>query len=302
MVKLTVAPSGRVSAATVTGKFAGTPSGSCVESAVKSAKFAPSAGPDLRLPRPAALMSDARRGARAACARRWARSGCTSSCRSARPASIGPGVRPAAGALLPGPAAAVVVGDGGGAFFAGFQATAPATRPSSDRQSPGSTTPRASSAGGRRAGAGAAGASTWRSRSPEEHRRWLPFQRLGQVAGLPPPGPLGVQVHPRFGPWWGYRALIVVARSAGRRAAAVAPCARLCCPLRGCLSRRCAGRARAWTSTAAPATVWRSEACAAPLRLPASPASRPRAPLSRRPAGLPHGRPRCARIRRHYGR
>ena len=52
MVKLTVAPSGRVSAATVTGKFAGTPSGSCVESAVKSAKFAPSSGLTFDYPVP----------------------------------------------------------------------------------------------------------------------------------------------------------------------------------------------------------------------------------------------------------
>jgi hypothetical protein len=38
----------------------------------------------------------------------------------------------------------------------------------------------------------------------------LPFQRLGQAAGLGPPGPLGIQIHPRFGPWWAYRALIVL--------------------------------------------------------------------------------------------
>ncbi|HEX2657585.1 MAG TPA: hypothetical protein VHU40_04910 [Polyangia bacterium] len=36
----------------------------------------------------------------------------------------------------------------------------------------------------------------------------VPFQRLGQAAGLPGPGPLGLQVHPVFGPWWAYRALI----------------------------------------------------------------------------------------------
>jgi predicted Zn finger-like uncharacterized protein len=43
-VKVTVMPSGRVSNVVVTGKFAGTPSGSCVESALKTAKFNPSAG------------------------------------------------------------------------------------------------------------------------------------------------------------------------------------------------------------------------------------------------------------------
>ena len=45
----------------------------------------------------------------------------------------------------------------------------------------------------------------------------LPFQRLGRAAGLPPPGPLGVQVHPRFGPWWAYRALVALAVPVGER-------------------------------------------------------------------------------------
>jgi hypothetical protein len=37
----------------------------------------------------------------------------------------------------------------------------------------------------------------------------LPFQRLGRAAGLGDPGPLGIQIHPTYGPWWAYRALIV---------------------------------------------------------------------------------------------
>lgn len=37
----------------------------------------------------------------------------------------------------------------------------------------------------------------------------LPFQRLGRAAGLGGPGPLGIQIHPTFGPWWAYRALLV---------------------------------------------------------------------------------------------
>jgi hypothetical protein len=41
MVKLTVAPSGQVSKASVGGAFAGTPEGACVEAAVKSASFPP---------------------------------------------------------------------------------------------------------------------------------------------------------------------------------------------------------------------------------------------------------------------
>jgi hypothetical protein len=40
----------------------------------------------------------------------------------------------------------------------------------------------------------------------------IPFQRLGRAAGLGGPGPLGLQIHPTFGPWWAYRALIVVDR------------------------------------------------------------------------------------------
>jgi predicted Zn finger-like uncharacterized protein len=41
MAQISVASGGRVSSATVTGKFAGTPTGSCVEVAAKSAKFPP---------------------------------------------------------------------------------------------------------------------------------------------------------------------------------------------------------------------------------------------------------------------
>jgi hypothetical protein len=41
----------------------------------------------------------------------------------------------------------------------------------------------------------------------------IPFQRLGRAAGLGGPGPLALQIHPVFGPWWAYRALIVVDRA-----------------------------------------------------------------------------------------
>jgi hypothetical protein len=40
----------------------------------------------------------------------------------------------------------------------------------------------------------------------------IPFQRLGRAVGLGGPGPLGLQIHPVFGPWWAYRALVVVDR------------------------------------------------------------------------------------------
>ena len=38
----------------------------------------------------------------------------------------------------------------------------------------------------------------------------IPFQRLGRAAGLGAPGPLALQIHPEFGPWWAYRALVVL--------------------------------------------------------------------------------------------
>jgi ferredoxin len=41
----------------------------------------------------------------------------------------------------------------------------------------------------------------------------IPFQRLGRAAGLGDPGPLGLQIHPDFGPWWAYRAMIVLDRA-----------------------------------------------------------------------------------------
>jgi hypothetical protein len=50
MVNVVIAKSGKVSSATVTGKFAGTPTGACVEKAVKSASFPPSDG--LQTPYP----------------------------------------------------------------------------------------------------------------------------------------------------------------------------------------------------------------------------------------------------------
>ncbi len=50
MVNVAIGKSGKVTSATVTGKFAGTPTGACVEKAVKSANFPPSDG--LQTPYP----------------------------------------------------------------------------------------------------------------------------------------------------------------------------------------------------------------------------------------------------------
>jgi hypothetical protein len=44
MVNVVIGKNGKISSATVIGKFAGTPTGSCVEKAVKSASFPPSEG------------------------------------------------------------------------------------------------------------------------------------------------------------------------------------------------------------------------------------------------------------------
>ncbi len=48
---------------------------------------------------------------------------------------------------------------------------------------------------------------------PFDTRPLIPFQRLGRAAGLGEPGPLGLQIHPSYGPWWAYRALLIVDRA-----------------------------------------------------------------------------------------
>ncbi len=50
MVNVVIGKNGKVTSATVSGKFAGTPTGACVEKAVKSASFPPSDG--LQTPYP----------------------------------------------------------------------------------------------------------------------------------------------------------------------------------------------------------------------------------------------------------
>ena len=50
MVNIVIGKSGKVSSATVTGKFAGTPTGGCVEKAVKTATFPPSDGLTTQYP------------------------------------------------------------------------------------------------------------------------------------------------------------------------------------------------------------------------------------------------------------
>jgi ferredoxin len=112
--------------------------------------------------------------------------------------------------LLAGARAALLVGSGGRAFFDAFF----------DRRvadpDPGAANPldrytRAVVEDAARAALGPLGvAHTQRYPFVEQAGPHLPFQRLGRVAGLGGPGPLGLQIHPTYGPWWAYRALIVV--------------------------------------------------------------------------------------------
>ena len=53
----------------------------------------------------------------------------------------------------------------------------------------------------------------------------IPFQRLGRAAGLGAPGPLALQIHPEFGPWWAYRALVILDRRLPTAAAPGDACA-----------------------------------------------------------------------------
>ena len=141
----------------------------------------------------------------------------------------------AAGDLIDGAAGVVLIGDGGPGFFARFRDAAPyasgADHPLDDFTR-GCITAAVDEVLGPRglpfkvlfpfAGSGAG--------AP------LPFQRLGQAAGLPEPGPLGLQIHPEFGPWWAYRALVVVAEPLEAEPALLPwcpPCERPC--VRGCL-------------------------------------------------------------------
>lgn len=140
--------------------------------------------------------------------------------------------------LLPGARAAFVVGDGGPAFFASFR-RAEAAREGGDpppRDPLDHHTRRRVARAVDEALVGPAFGHPHRVLHPFDGvdgatmLRPLPFQRLGEAAGLPAPGPLGVQVHPVFGPWWAYRALIIV----GGEAAPVEAEASLASPCDGC--------------------------------------------------------------------
>ena len=118
-------------------------------------------------------------------------------------AAAGPGT---ATQLLAGAAGALIVGSGGPAFFDRFTRAAEAgdgaanpldryTRRVVGRAADEALDP----LGVRRA-----------VHFPFGTRPLIPFQRLGRAAGLGGPGPLGLQIHPTYGAWWAYRALVLV--------------------------------------------------------------------------------------------
>jgi epoxyqueuosine reductase QueG len=112
--------------------------------------------------------------------------------------------------LLPGARAAVVVGSGGPTFFERFARDAPEAHDGAPHPLDRFTARIVGEAvGGALAPIGVAHATYF----PFAHAAPLiPFQRLGRAAGLGGPGPLGLQIHPVFGPWWAYRALVVIDR------------------------------------------------------------------------------------------
>lgn len=132
------------------------------------------------------------------------------------------------GDLLPGARSALVVGDGGGEFFSRFGA-----RRTERARRQDTLTPRQSSHPldahteevVPAAVARALDGHPFRVHFPFSRDPRLPVQRIGQAAGLPAPGPLGVQIHPRFGPWWAYRALVVTGEELAEEPPLPGPCA-----------------------------------------------------------------------------
>jgi ferredoxin len=113
-------------------------------------------------------------------------------------------------ALLPGARGALVVGSGGPAFFEAFTRARAA---GDGAPSPFDRYTRSVVEAGARAALDPLGVSH------AEHFPFLgasvggvviPFQRLGRAAGLAASSPLGLQIHPTYGAWWAYRALVVV--------------------------------------------------------------------------------------------
>jgi ferredoxin len=112
------------------------------------------------------------------------------------------------GALMPGARAALVVGAAGRDFFAAFSEAV--SREPDARPDPLDRYTRAVVVEAARAALEPLGVAH------AEHFPFLgepfviPFQRLGRAVGLAGSSPLGLQIHPTYGAWWAYRAVIVV--------------------------------------------------------------------------------------------
>jgi epoxyqueuosine reductase len=128
------------------------------------------------------------------------------------------GVTLSLAALLPGGRTGVVIGDGGPGFFERFSRHADPSPPDPLDAYTRGVVGAAFSRAIADPGAFALRFPFARESPP------LPIQRLGAAAGLPPPGPLGLQIHPRFGPWWAYRAFAVVLFEAPDDPALESPC------------------------------------------------------------------------------
>jgi len=139
--------------------------------------------------------------------------------------------------LLPGARGALVVGSAGRAFFEGFtraRVAAPDDRGPDplDRYTRALVTEAA-----RRAlePLGVAHVECFPFLGEAAGGVVIPFQRLGRAAGLAASSPLGLQIHPVYGAWWAYRALVVVdaelppgAPLSDSCAGCPAPCVRAC--------------------------------------------------------------------------
>ena len=135
--------------------------------------------------------------------------------------------------LLPGARAAVVVGSGGPAFFDRFAAASPEAADGAANPLDRYTKRVADTVASGALGPLAVAHAVYFPFDGAEPL--IPFQRLGRAAGLGGPGPLGLQIHPVFGPWWAYRALVVVDRALPSRppigdgcAGCDAPCVGAC--------------------------------------------------------------------------
>ena len=170
---------------------------------------------------------------------------------------------PRLSSLMEAARAAVVVGDGGGRFFQRFAAASADGRTPPHPPDPlDAFTQFVVARAVEAAWGGWSPKVAWRLFYPFPRANpALPFQRVGAAAGLPPPGPLGLQVHPRFGPWWAYRALVTVSFPLQSEAALAAGAVRENGFVYGpCLTQRrlgppcderCAARARCPVGTAA---------------------------------------------------